>query len=147
MTRDCFALLCSKIIGEIGEKEFKSKAYIDNFLKCKDLMYEANTKATGGYIYGEVKLAITLRLLADGNALDLGVMFDVQTYHCNKIMYDVLINWIIKPDIGNLNMVKYLGDKSAMARVSTGFSTRSNGVLIGVISVIDGWLVRIVRPG
>ena len=36
-------------------------------------------------------------------------------------MYGVLINWIIKPDIGSLNMVKYLGDKSAMAKASTVF--------------------------
>ena len=95
MTRDCFALLCSSIISKIGEKQFKSEAYIDAFLKGKDPMYEANTQTTGGYISGEVKLAITLRLLAGGDALDLGVMFDVQTYHCNKIMYDVLKFWII----------------------------------------------------
>ena len=138
MTRDCFALLCSTIISKIGEKQFKSEAYIDAFLKGTDPMYEANTKTTGGYISGEVKLAITLRLLAGGDALDLGVMFDVQSDHCNKIMYDVLMLWIIKPDIGDLNMIKYLGDKQAMSKVSAGFSKRSNGVLIGAIGAIDG---------
>jgi len=147
MTRDCFALLCSTIISKIGEKQFKSEAYIDAFLKGKDPMYEANTQTTGGYISGEVKLAITLRLLAGGDALDLGVMFDVQTDHCTKIMYDVLLSWIIRPDIGDLNMMKYLGNKRAMSRVSAGFSKRSNGVLIEAIGAIDGWLVRIVRPG
>ena len=110
-------------------------------------MYEANTKTTDGYISGEVKLAITLRRLAGGDALDLGVIFDVQTDHCNKIMYEVLLKWIMKTDIGDLNMSKYLGDKQAMSKVSAGFSKRSNGLLIGAIGAIDGWLVRIVRPG
>ena len=44
-------------------------------------------------------------------------------------------------------MIKYLGDKQAMSKVSAGFAKRSNGVLIGAIGAIDGWLVRIVRPG
>ena len=44
-------------------------------------------------------------------------------------------------------MVKYLGDEIAMVKVSKGFSERSNGFLIGIIGVIDGWLIRIVRHG
>ena len=43
-------------------------------------------------------------------------------------------------------MVKYLGNRDAMARVSAGFSLMSNGVLKGAIGVLDDWLVRIVRP-
>ena len=74
-------------------------------------MYDANVKATGGYISGEVKVAIALRLLAGGDALDLSVMFDVSCDHCNMILYQVLLHWIIKPNIGKLNMKKYLGDK------------------------------------
>ena len=34
-----------------------------------------------------------------------------------------------------------------MARVSKGFSNRSNGILKGAIGALDGWLVRIVKPG
>ena len=33
-----------------------------------------------------------------------------------------------------------------MAKVSKGFSKRSNGVLKGAIGAFDGWLVRIVKP-
>ena len=43
-------------------------------------------------------------------------------------------------------MVKYLGNKEAMSKVSAGFSKRPLGVLKGAIGTIDGWLVRIVRP-
>ena len=147
MTRDCFSLLCQRIIVEVGGKEFKSEAYIAAFFKGKDPMYDANVKATGGYISGEVKVAIALRLLAGGDALDLAVMFDVHSDHCTVILYQVLLHWIIKPNIGNLNMKKYLGDKEAMAKVSKGFAKRSDGVLVGAIGAIDGWLVRIICPG
>ena len=147
MTRCCFSLLCQKIISRVGEKQFKSEAYINAFLKGKDPMYDANVQTTGGYVSGEVKLAITLRLLAGGDALDLAVMFDVHSDHCTKIMYDVLLHWVINIDIGDMNMIRYLGDKDAMAKVSLGFSRRSNGVLKGAIGALDGWLVRIVRPG
>ena len=90
MTRDCFNLLCQRIIVCVGEAKFKSEAYIDAFLKGKDQMYDANVKTTGGYIAGEVKVAITLRLLGGGDALDLGVIFDVEPCHCRKISFDVL---------------------------------------------------------
>ena len=82
MNRQCFALLCQLIIRNVGEKQFKSEAYIDAFLKGKDSMYDANCKTTGGYISGEVKLAVTLRLLAGGDALDLGLIFDIGSNHC-----------------------------------------------------------------
>ena len=110
-------------------------------------MHDANTKATGGYIHGEVKLAITLRLLDGGDALDLGVMFDITPDHCTKIMHYVLVHWVIKANIGDINMIKYLGDKNAISKASTDFSKRYNGVLIGAIGTLDGRLVRVVRPG
>lgn len=39
---------------------FKWEAYINAFLKDKDQMYDANIKTSGGYISGEVKLAIAI---------------------------------------------------------------------------------------
>ena len=147
MDRKCFSLLCERIISSVGEKEIKSEPYIDAFLKGKDKMYDANVCTTGGYIAGEVKLAVTLRLLAGGDALDLGVIFDISSTTITSILIDVLRDWIIKTGVGDINMTKYLGDKDAMAKVSAGFSKRSHGVLKGAIGAIDGWLVRIVRPG
>ena len=73
---DYFDILCQRIIIHVGESNFKSELYIDAFLKGKDHMHGENTKVTGACIPGGVKLAITLRLLAGGDALDVGVMFD-----------------------------------------------------------------------
>ena len=109
-------------------------------------MYDANCKTTGGYISGEVKLAVTLRLLAGGDALDLGLIFDIGSNHCKVILYEVLINWIINCNVGRINMDDYLSNIEAMAQVSTGFSIRSDIVLLCAIGALDGWLVRIIAP-
>ena len=89
MTRGCFDLLCSRIIISIGEKSFKSESYIDAFLKGKDRMFDAHEKTSGGYISGETKLCITLRLLASDDVNDLGVLFDISPNHCAVLILDV----------------------------------------------------------
>ena len=58
----------------------------------------------------------------------------------------MLSEWIVDPNIGQMDILKYLYDKDAMDRVSHIFSKGSNGVLKGVIGAIDGWLVKIRRP-
>ena len=118
--------------------QFKSESYIDAFLVGKDIMFNENVKTTGGFISGKVKLAIAIRLLAGGDALDLAVIFDIHSDHCTRILYDVLLNWVIVTGIGDLNMTKYLGDKDAMENVNRVFVKRSNGVLKGSIGAIDG---------
>ena len=121
MTRECFTLLCFTIIGAIGESQFKSQHYIDAFLSGTNAMYVANVLAIGGYISGEVKLAIQIRLLAGGDTLDLAVIFDIYPTHLATIMKEVLMYWIIKPNIGKINIIKYLSNTEAMDRVSRGF--------------------------
>ena len=145
MTRECFSSLCHSIIGAIGESKFKSQHYIDAFLSSTNI-YNAHVLTTGGYISGEVKLAITIRLLAGGDALDLAIIFDIYPSYLQIIMKDVLANWIIQPNIGKIDMLKYLNNFEDMSKVSKGFAVRSNGVLKGCIGAIDGWLVKIVRP-
>ena len=139
MTRKCFGELCSNITTLVGEKEFKSESYIDAFLADKDRMFMAHEETSGGYISGETKLGLTLRLLAGGDALDLGVMFDIHPRYCVQIMIYVLSKWILKPKLGGINMYEYLSDEEAMIRVSDGFSKHSNGIFKRVIGALDGW--------
>ena len=81
---------------------FKSQAYVDAFLSEENIIpsllyniYKAHEKTSGGFVSGEVKLAITIRMLAGGSALDLAVLFDVSEAHCKRLFIDVLKNWII----------------------------------------------------
>ena len=112
----------------IGECKFKSEAYIDSFLKHNDIMYNKNVETTGGYIAGEVNIAIILRLLAGGDAFDLAVLFDIPPCYCGVIVYDIL-QWIINTNIGDINMISYLNDDDAMRNTSKDFSCRSDGIL------------------
>ena len=121
-TRECFTLLCFSIIGAIGESQFKLQYYIDAFLSGTNAMYDANILATGGYISGEVKLAITIRLLAGEDTLDLAVIFDIYHIHVVTIIKEVLMYWIIKPNIGKTNIIKYLKNIEAMNKVRCVFS-------------------------
>ena len=116
MSRHCFQILCNKICASIGEPSFKSEAFISSFLDKPNrisydkscLMYYAHLVTSGGYISGEVKVAITLRLLAGGDALDLAVIFDISPKRCQSIMKDVLENWIINTNIGKIDIVACL---------------------------------------
>ena len=87
-----FFLLCQTITCAVGESAFKAESYIDAFLRGKDTMFDAHEYTSGGYISGETKLAITLRLLAGGDSYDLGVIFDISYKHCEKILYYVLLH-------------------------------------------------------
>lgn len=49
-----------------------------------------------GGMTGEMRLAISIRLLYGGDILDLGVMFDISSHIITILMYDVLLNWVIK---------------------------------------------------
>ena len=76
MHKPCFNALCSRIERAVGEKTFKSERYIENLQKLgnstqESRMYHAHCKLTGNYIPGEVKLAITLRLLAGASYFDM----------------------------------------------------------------------------
>ena len=153
MSRECFNNLCSVIIMNIGEDKFKSEKYINAFFQHNYqsddrayIMHKAHMNTSGGYISGEVKLAVAVRMLAGGSPLDLAVIFDISDSHCKTIFIDVLVNWIINANIGKMDIVAYMNDEEAMRQVAVGFSKRSNGVLRGAIGAIDGWLVKIQRP-
>ena len=78
MPRECFDLLCKKIRANVGEDKFKSEEYLedltnslappDSIATCRlRRLAKAHLNDTGGWISGEVKLAITLRMLAGGS--------------------------------------------------------------------------------
>ena len=105
------------IIDAIGEDKFRSESYIESFLADKNCMYMAHCLSSGGFISGETRLAITLRLLSGSDACHIGVLFDISPYHCSKIMLDVLKDWINAHSIGGMNMSEYLSDLEQITQV------------------------------
>ena len=55
-------------------------------------------------------------------------------------MHEVLLQWVIKHKLGNIDMRTFLDDITATKIVSKGFLKRSNGILKVAIGAIDGWL-------
>jgi hypothetical protein len=106
MTRECFDLLCTRIQDNVGEGTFKSEAYLreqgDDTLAPPDSVSMCQlrrlAKATFiqycGLISGEVKLTITLRMLAGGSYLDLSLIFGTGTSYPYEIFCKVICHWI-----------------------------------------------------
>ena len=80
MNRYCFYQLCSSIIAAIGEKSFKSEDYINAFFEKKNSINEAHKLTSGGFVSGEVKVAIMLCVFSGGDVLDISLIFDVESF-------------------------------------------------------------------
>ena len=91
MSREYFDLLCQNIISSVGAENFKSEVCIDTFLKDKYYMYAANVATSGGFISGEVRLSIAIRLLVGGDVYYVSVIFDARFDNCKRILYKVLL--------------------------------------------------------
>ena len=69
MPKETFHKLCNKIETKVGEDVFKSDQHLLSSRKRKRT--HAATTALGGLVGGEVKVAVTIRLLAGGSYLDI----------------------------------------------------------------------------
>lgn len=144
MTKGCFEELCYSIKEAVGEDSFKSEDYlITNRNKC----VKAHTITCGGYICGEVKLAITLRMLSGASYLDIEKLFSITFNSAYRVLHTVLKDWICNDNWLEINFFKYLEDENAMKKVADQFAQgTSGGIISGCIGSIDGWLVKIKCP-
>ena len=157
MERECFDYLCQRIIENVGEREFKSEDYLRDFsngdanVVDSDQLHQTNIlhaheKTTGGFVSGEVKLALTLRLLAGGSYMDLALLFDVGFSTAYEIFHKVIKDWILDDRLVKINGIDYCEDKERMRKVALDFSNASKRVINGCIGAIDGWVVKIRKP-
>lgn len=153
MSRECFRHLCSRIEENVGESEFKSENYLNNLKQSSDpkdkmtkKLMKCHEESTGGFISGEVKLAITLRILAGGSYLDLALLYDTSSSYAYEIFHSVIKNWILDDKLVKISGADYVNDEKRLEEVALVFMRKSNGVIAGCIGAIDGWLVKIIRP-
>ena len=133
----------------VGEEEFKSESWLsiqsaDNS-KISQMM-RAHKATSGGFVCGEVKLAIALRILSGGSYLDVSEIFHVTPTACYKMLHKVLKEWICDNRMHKIDINEYLNNKSLMDETATEFSESSDNHLKNVIGALDGWLVRIKCP-
>ena len=79
-------------------------------------MHKAHKFLNGGFVSGEVKLALTLRLLAGGSYLDICLIYQVGWSSAYDILHKVLENWICNDDVIQILNKDYLRDKKEMKK-------------------------------
>ena len=148
MSKGCFESLCEKIILAVGPDEFKSEEYLDQVYKeCEDHYLIAHQIRNNGLVCGEIKLAVTLRLLAGASYLDLLLLYGISYQHIYTIFHYVNKEWICHNDVTNISFHNDLQDENSMEATAKQFANgTSHGIISGCIGAVDGWLVRIKCP-
>ena len=126
----CFNAVCSKIESNIGRDKFKSESYLsdlkDKYTDEKKFnMFNANGATTGGYLSGEVSVAITLRVLAGGSKFDIGALFDIHFNSVNRIFWNVMKNWIDSDLFYEIHIKNYLDDPVRARECANYFSEKN----------------------
>ena len=99
---------------------------------------KAHLTDTGGWISGEVKLAVTLWMLAGGSYLDLGLIFGAGSIYPYTIFNNVITRWICKDDLVKISGLEYCKDDVRMEAVARDFADGSNHLFSECIGAIDG---------
>ena len=123
MNKDLFQQLCDRIEDCVGAEDFKSEQYLDARLmsppKRSNNIFHAHQNSMGGMICGEVKLAVTLRILGGGSYLDMAMVFKSTFNHANKLFVKVVYNWLCHRSFYPINGIAYVRDEERMAKVAT----------------------------
>ena len=153
MSKLLFQQLCDDICAAVGVDEFKSEEYIKQridraciFPDPTTNLFIAHQESTGGFVSGEIKLAIALRVLGGASYLDCSLFFEVSFNHAHKIFKEVIENWIGHRSFFPINGIEYCSDDAKMRAVALQFTQSSRGVINGCIGALDGWLVKIKKP-
>ena len=148
MPKGCFNLLCEKILDAVGEDVFMSESYLAELSGKTKSMHAAHAKTSGGYLCGEVKLAVMLRLMAGGSYIDISMIYMLGYSHTYHVLHTVIQEWINNDDVISFLGEEYLTNKNEMKKVATRFKEGGShcGIFSGVLGALDGWLVRIRCP-
>jgi len=142
MHRACFIHLCEKIERSVGEKVFKSEKYIEKLameghLTKEGGMMVANLDKTGPYIPGEVKVAMTLRILAGASYLDMYLWFNVNPDYVRYLSRRIMKDWSCNDDVVHINFYKLLDSTEDANIIRNVFAKKSDGIMSGCIGVVD----------
>jgi hypothetical protein len=139
MKREAFTLLCKAVCEKIGEETFKSEAYL--------LLYypQSQQEDIVPKISGEVKVAVSVRMLAGGSYLDLVPLFGISTSH----LYDIFgrfLQWILRTF--QFPLVRWLREKNwqEIEKCANYFAEKTDGAFYGPFGANDGLAVRIRCP-
>lgn len=152
MEREFFANVCECIRTNVGNHNFKSESYLDGFVAgCimqghpSNILHEHEQKA-GGFVSGEVKLALTLKLLVCGLYMNLALMFGVCSSIAYEIFHKVIKHWNWMIVWGRFMELIIVRIRDHMRQVGLDIVVASNNANNCCIGAIDDWIVKIRKP-
>ena len=143
----CFDALCHILETSIGAENFCSVDYLKRIQYKSSSIYFVYKKSTGDIIAGEIKVVITLRLIAAVSYLDLMLLWVISYGRTHDVFHVVLKYWIINDDVIWIEFNIDTTEIESMERTSKNFTSgRSNGIISGCTGVSHYWLVKIECP-
>ena len=126
MYRLCFKKLCDALEQDVGEVEFMSEHFINTLPhtclhKKRKMMHVAQDQSTGGFVSGEIKLAITLRLLEGASYLDLMLLHTCGHSSMCRIFHHVITNWTCRDEVFKIDCYNNLTDLNEMKKQQNNF--------------------------
>lgn len=139
MKIDVFNCLCQKISDGMGADKFKWDASLE------EVAANTQSRPTAPLIAGEVKVALSVRMLAGGSYLDLVPLFDVSIASLCVVFGDFL-DWVLQTL--EFPLVRWIRDESwdVLNHLANQFAEKPNGVFFGPFAALDGLAIRIRSP-
>ena len=144
MTVDGFNGLCNVIIKKIGEERFASEEFIRTSAANRKKRSAGNKRKIPP-IAGEIKVALSIRMLAGGSYLDIAPLFDVSKTSLYTI-FDSFLEWMLAAF--SFPLVKWIreGQWEALNHLANQFAEKSNGAFFGPFGSLDGLAIRTQSP-
>lgn len=139
MSLTVFEGLCTKLSLFLGNDKFKPEEYLHGLSGGRE------RKGKYPIISGEIKVAVSIRLLAGGSYLDLVPLFGISSGHLYAI-FSQFLDWI--KGMLSFPLPKLLNDKrwSVLEVLAEDYSQKTDGVFYGPFGSLDGLAVRIKCP-
>ena len=143
MPRDSFHTLCEHVVSKVGMSVFKPETSIQE--KKTQIDTTEASMFFGGVLCGELKLAVTIRILAGASYLDLLASYNISTASVYSIFHQG-IGWI--NTTFQFPLVDWLRNSNwpVLHKVSSGFGAASGDVFQGCFGAIDGLAIKIKCP-
>lgn len=142
MPRDSFNKLCGLIENAVGETVFQSESYLASRVLPTT---SAAMESIGGFVSGQFKMAVTLRLLAGASYLDLLQQYNISTAAVYKFFHKG-VEWVEATFKFPLKDWLEQENWEALHRVSNLFAQASGDAFKGCIGALDGLAVKIKCP-
>lgn len=136
MPLESFNALCNRIVVAVGEDTFQPES---------KLFLSGSNEWTVPPIQGEVKVAVSIRMLAGGSHLDLILLFDISSGYI-YVLFKQFLDWVLATL--KFPLVEWLVNRKwdVLHHLARQFAEKSNSVFYGPFASLDGVAIRIKSP-